>query len=347
MSRLSMKKVNRAITEKSLDPKSIAKFVSNTWINNTLGPIRTDVLAGTPKLFGTSWSVDIHANTASKPVIGTITVNKDMIVTRHTDLKTLERTLKKLVPRPINDRVVDKLILEDHRFYRSDSLVQCAKLKDASIPLLLTDPPYGISSPYSTEKQIPRRLRKNGADFIMPKGEFGAWDHKFSPQKWTDIILPKVNGWVTIFCAHRQIPEYSDILDGHGFVAVNALVWHKTNPVPFNHKFKMLSAWESAVMGKRPATKFNGKSVHNVFTYKSPSPQHRIHPTQKPVALMEKLVELFTDKGDLVLDPFAGGATTTLACMNTGRKSLAFENDRKYFELAVRRIRDNPPRLCC
>ncbi len=59
--------------------------------------------------------------------------------------------------------------------------------------LLLTDPPYGISSPYTCEKQVPRRLRKDGSDFIMPKGSFGEWD----------FPMKKI-----LQCIHRHIREY-------------------------------------------------------------------------------------------------------------------------------------------
>jgi len=210
------------------------------------------------------------------------------------------------------------------------------------VDLLLTDPPYGISVPYTCENQIPRRIRKDGSDFIMPKGEFGDWDHGFSPKKWTDVVIPKVRGWAVIFCAQSQIKEYSDILQDHKFNAIGMLVWHKTNPVPFNHRYKPINAWEAAVIGKRPGTKFNGKTVHNVFTFKSPSPQHRIHPTQKPLPLIETLVELFSSSGDLVLDPFAGSGTTVIASINKSRNVLAWENNMEHYEAATKRISE-----CC
>ena len=207
--------------------------------------------------------------------------------------------------------------------------------------LLLTDPPYGISNPYTCESQIPRRIRKDGSDFIMPRGEFGEWDYGFSPTSWTDVVLPKVRGWAVIFCAQSQIKEYSDILQRHKFNAVGTLVWHKTNPVPFNHKFKPINAWEAAVIGKRPGTKFNGKTVHNVFTYKSPSPQQRIHPTQKPLPLFEHLVDLFSSSKNLVLDPFAGSGTTVIAAMKMSRRVLAYENNKRYYDDAILRISES------
>ena len=105
----------------------------------------------------------------------------------------------------------------DFRF--GDGISGSTQLEDGSVDLLLTDPPYSISNPYTCEGQVPRRLRKNGRDFIMPKGHFGQWDYGFSPDEWTSAILPKVKGWAVFFCAQEQIGEYSEILRAHKFFA--------------------------------------------------------------------------------------------------------------------------------
>ena len=231
----------------------------------------------------------------------------------------------------------------DFRF--GDGIAGSAQLEDGSVDLLLTDPPYSISNPYTCEGQVPRRLRKNGRDFIMPKGHFGQWDYGFSPAEWTSVVLPKVRGWAVFFCAQEQIGEYSEILREHKFVAVGTLVWQKTNPVPFNHAYKPINAWEALVVGKRSGTKFNGHVVHNVFLHKSPSPQERIHPTQKPLGLISEFMELFSSQGDLVLDPFAGSGTTVAAAIELQRRVLAFENDAELFQAASKRIETSMERL--
>ena len=174
-------------------------------------------------------------------------------------------------------------------FRLGDGIEGAANLPDKSVDLLLTDPPYGISNAYTCETQVPRRLRKNGSDFIMPRGSFGEWDGPIAPDDWVNVVLPKVSGWAVIFCAQAQIGAYSDALRAHRFNSVGTLVWHKTNPVPFNHKYKPINAWEALVVGKRPGTKFNGQTVHNVFECKSPSPQQRIHPTQKTGAASRRV----------------------------------------------------------
>jgi site-specific DNA-methyltransferase (adenine-specific) len=86
---------------------------------------------------------------------------------------------------------------------------------------------------------------------------------------------------------------------------------------------------------KLPKFRNNGKMVFNVMDWlqdDQSSPLYRkVHPTQKPVRLMERLIEVFTDEGDVVIDPVAGSGSTLLAAFNKGRKAFGFEIDRKLY----------------
>lgn len=305
-----------------------ARYAANGAIGAGLcSSLRRRVASGRPvRRPGGGWDVPVVEAGRRGAVVGMVRVDDDNAARLMVDGEEIGRRLGMMAAEaavvPEGPLVTPRL-----RFSCGDGVAGAAKtLKDRTVDLLLTDPPYNISSPHASERQIPRRIRRTGADFIMPRGEFGGWDHGFST-KWTDVVLPKIRGWAVIFCAHAQIKEYGDHLAKHGFVAVGALAWHKTNPVPFNHRFKLLSAFETAVAGKRPGVKFNGKSVHNVFTYKSPSPGERLHPTQKPVALMKELVGLFSQPDGLVFDPFAGSATTLHAAVSQGRRYVGYELD--------------------
>ena len=228
---------------------------------------------------------------------------------------------------------------KEYQFLYTDGIKYAQSLPDFSVNLLLTDPPYGISKPYICENQIPRRLRPNGRDFIMPKGNFGDWDKEIRPDEWLHIMLPKVSGWFVSFCAHSQIGEFQNVLQEHKFVAIGAMVWQKTNPVPFNARNKPVNAWEAIVVGKRAGVKFNGEGVvHNVFKHKSPSPQKRIHTTQKPLDLIKQFIELFSQKGELVFDPFAGSGSTVIAAVQSGRTGIGCEVDKGIYHAACERI---------
>ena len=73
----------------------------------------------------------------------------------------------------------------------------------------------------------------------------------------------------------------------------------------------------------------------------------QIHPTQKPVRLLERLLALTTQPGDVVLDPFSGSCSTAIACVNTNREYIGFEIDKEYYEAGTKRLNDvlSNPRL--
>lgn len=320
------------------------KAAVNDWMSANLDGIRTQLALGTPTripLTPPRWLVPLVVKQGrSVHTIGDFRLDVQLNVVEAPERELIERGVQRVANRHDGSgELVVRRSLQEFGLFYGDGVEGAAQLSDKSVDLLLTDPPYSISDAYTCEKQIPRRLRADGGDFIMPKGDFGAWDKDFSPKAWTDVVLSKVGGWAVIFCAQAQIGDYVDILRSHGFNAVGTIVWHKTNPVPFNTRFKPVNAWEAGVIGKRPGTKFNGNgTVHNVFTYKSPSPQHRIHPTQKPLGLFRELTQLFSQAGDLVLDPFAGSATAVYAASELGRKVIAFENNESHYLAAKERV---------
>ena len=320
------------------------RAVANKWISDNFPTERRFLGHTSPVRHDTGWLVDLltwHGD--EKVALGKLAIvegtaslvdlSRDAIVTRLTDL---------IMPLCSSDVHEDCTEGDLYRFACGDGIEGARRLDDNSVDLLLTDPPYGISSPYTCEQQVPRRLRKDGRDFIMPRGHFGDWDDSFpSPRRMDCPKCFRRCGDGQSFSVHkRRSANIAICCRRRNSWAVGTLVWQKTNPVPFNHKWKPINAWEAIVIGKRPGTKFNGHVVHNVFVHKSPSPQKRIHPTQKPEALIAEFIGLFSDPVDFVLDPFAGSATTVVCAVQAGRRVLAFENDATHYRAAAQRIRD-------
>ena len=203
------------------------------------------------------------------------------------------------------------------------------EIPDRSVDLILADPPYGISRKLHCKGQ---RLGSTAKlDF-----DFGEWD-KFN-KKWFAIAIKKTRGWIISFCAKKDIGFYWNILERNGFVAIDALVWQKPDPLPLNAKSRFLNAWEAIVVGKRPGAYWGSNYFHNILNYQAPKNKERIHPTQKPLELIIKLIELTTKKGSIVLDPFMGSGTTAVACKTLRRHYIGFEISEKYCELARKRI---------
>ena len=343
MSRQDVSLDSNMLAQLSLEKKLKIRAAANEWISENF-PTNRRHLLHSPPVFDEAdgvWKTTLstHNLNGHSEEVGSLLIDDELRIVHSAEPAQVDQRLAALQRRdepqlPLFASFVGK----NYQFRFGDGIEAAKALPDKSIDLLLTDPPYGISKGYTSEKQVPRRLRKDGTDFIMPKGNFGEWDRAVSPRDWTSVVLPKVRGWFVTFCAQAQIGEYTQILTEYKFVAVGTLVWQKTNPVPFNHRYKPINAWEALVLGKRPGTKFNGSVVHNVFVYKSPSPQQRIHTTQKPVELMERFVELFSDEGDFVYEPFAGSATTVIAASGMGRKVLAYENDPQIYQSACERL---------
>ena len=329
--------------ELTVEQKLKIRAKANRWISSNFSKHRKFLSHSSPQYCAAdkAWETNVLTKNLNGHSLnlGRLLFDADAQIVLAEHPANIRNELKNLLrQKVVNTNFEEALVGRNYEFRLGDGIGGAELIHDYSIDLLLTDPPYGISKEYTCETQVPRRLRKDGTDFIMPKGNFGEWDAPISPSEWTKHILPKVRGWFVTFCAQAQIGEYCDILRRQKFVAVGTLVWQKTNPVPFNHKYKPINAWEALVIGKRPGTKFNGRVVHNVFSCKSPSPQQRIHTTQKPLALVKEFLELFSDEGDFVYDPFAGSATTVLAAIEMRRKVVAYEKDRDIYQAACERI---------
>jgi len=210
-----------------------------------------------------------------------------------------------------------------------DCVIGLDYIPDQSVDLVITDPPYGISKELNCKGERLGTTAK--LDF-----NFGEWD-KFNID-WFEIAIKKTRGWMMTFCAKKDVGYFIDILEKNGFVAIDVIVWQKPDPVPLNAKSRFLNAWEAIVVGKRPGAYWGSTYEHNIIKVQAPKGKNRIHPTQKPVELIKRLIELTTQKGDLVLDPFMGSGTTAVACIESKRDYLGFEISKEYHKQANNRI---------
>lgn len=134
----------------------------------------------------------------------------------------------------------------------------------------------------------------------------------------------------------------------------NLLVWYKTNPPPRMSKTNYVFANEFIVYaikekGKPSLSTFNFSSqstMHNTFITSALQGKERlknkdgtaIHPTQKPLSILKKLIEVSSKEGDIVLDPFMGIGSTAIACKELKRKFIGCELDMEYVKIANKRI---------
>lgn len=188
---------------------------------------------------------------------------------------------------------------------------------------VITDAPYD-------------RQTHAGARTLADGGEETPID--FEPLTNTEFVfmgLHLARRWVISFCALEQLGLYRETA---GDDWVRAGIWHRTDGTPQLTGDRPAQAAEGIAIMHRPGKKrWNGGGSRGLWSY-GVERTDRVHPTQKPLDLMLRLVELFTDPGDVVLDPFCGSGTTGVACLRLGRRFVGIELDPKYADVARERM---------
>lgn len=152
-------------------------------------------------------------------------------------------------------------------------------------------------------------------------------------------ICFSTDGWAILFCMAEGVRAWRDVIESTGAKYKRAMVWIKPDAMPqFNgqgpsigHEM-MVAAW----CGKGHSS-WNGGGRPGVFNY-TKNTLGAVHPTQKPIALMKKLVSLFSNEGQSICDPFMGSGSTGVAAVNLGRKFVGIEKDENHFQAACKRI---------
>jgi site-specific DNA-methyltransferase (adenine-specific) len=147
--------------------------------------------------------------------------------------------------------------------------------------------------------------------------------------------------WLLIFCQLEGVRPWRDACEPNFIVHRRTCIWVKPDGAPQFTGDRPGTGYECIeVMHALGASRWNGGGRRGVFTYNCNSQTRTAgdHETQKPIDLMVELVRLFTDPGDLILDPFAGSGTTGVAAIRLGRRFIGWERDPKYHAIAVKRL---------
>ena len=204
-----------------------------------------------------------------------------------------------------------------------DCLEGMKEIPDGGVDVVCTDIPYGCVNRSSNGL---RKLDRDAADVVT-----------FNLRELLDEILRVTRGSVYMFCGTEQVSEIRKTFITAG-LSTRLCIWEKTNPSPMNGQHIWLSGVECCVYAKKKNATFNEHCKNTVFRY--PTRPGKLHPTQKPVELMERFILASSKPGDVVLDPFMGSGTTAVACINTGRNFIGFELDPEYHAIAQQRITD-------
>jgi len=221
--------------------------------------------------------------------------------------------------------------------------------------LIIADIPYnlGINAYASNPSWYEGGDNKNGESKLAGK-EFFDTDKDFRISEFLHFCStmlrpePKETGsapCMIVFCAFEQQFELIEKAKKYGLNKYINLVFRKNfSAQVLKANMRVVGNCEYAViLYREKLPKFNnkGKMVMNCLDWFRDTETEKVHPTQKPIKVLENLISIFTDKGDVVIDPCAGSGSTLIACENLERKSFGFEIKKDFFKDAKRLIDSN------
>ncbi|HCE4999480.1 TPA: site-specific DNA-methyltransferase [Vibrio parahaemolyticus] len=214
-------------------------------------------------------------------------------------------------------------------------------MSDECVDLLLTDPPYKI-----TQGGRSKKVARNEVKGIFDRNRLGSRNGKLFQHndiKFSDWLpeayrVLKDGSHAYVMVNDKNMQELLNEASNVGFKLHNILVWKKNNATP--NRWYMKNSEFIVMFRKGKAKVINDCGSTSVFEIDNIRGD-RLHPTQKPVELFEKLILNSTMPGQVVFEPFSGSGSCLVACQNTGRHCVSAELDKAYFDVSVMRVKEN------
>ena len=240
----------------------------------------------------------------------------------------------------------------------NDSMQNWKKYPIQKAQLIIADVPYNVGNNFygSNPMWYNGGDNSNGESKLAGKAAFYS-DYNFNLYEYFHFCSqlmkkePKRGGergqasqapCMIVFCSFEQIPTLINAAKKHGFVHNIPLIFCKNySPQVLKANMRVVGATEYAILFYRtylPKFNNNGKMVFNWFSWEQDKDIPKIHPAQKPVSVLKRLIEIFTDEGDTVIDPCCGSGSTGRACMELKRNFYGFEISKEFYSKAVNQM---------
>ena len=227
---------------------------------------------------------------------------------------------------------------------QGDCLERMQEIPDGSIDMVLTDPPYGttackwdtvIDLPQMWE-QLKRITKPNGAIVMTASQPFTSALVMSNPKMFKYCwVWDKKKGGNIMSLKWQPYKTHEDIV----IFCKSAVNYH---PIKTPQKLRTGKTYSSGeangIKNYGDLRLYNDKHPKSILEISNANQKGKVHPTQKPVALMEYLIRTYTNEGETVLDFTCGSGTTGVACVNTARDFIGIELDQGYFDIAQQRI---------
>lgn len=240
------------------------------------------------------------------------------------------------------------MLINDHFQNFKVYQIPKAQLIIADIPYNIGKNAYGSNPSWYIDGD-----NKNGESELAGKALFDT-DKDFRPAEFMHFCStmlkkePKEKGQapaMIVFCEFEQQFSLIELAKRYGLNNYINLVFRKNfSAQVLKANMRIVGNCEYGLLlfrDKLPKFNNNGKMIFNCIDWVKDTKTEKIHPTQKPVELLEKLIEIFTDEGDVVIDPVAGSGTTLIAAENLKRKAYGFEIKKQFYREAKRLIEAN------
>lgn len=220
--------------------------------------------------------------------------------------------------------------------------------------LIIADVPYNLGNwAYASNPSWYKDGdNKNGESELAGK-EFFDTDKNFRPREFMHFCSqmlknePKQKNaapCMVLFCAWDEQMYYKKLAEDYGLKGCIPLVFRKNYSAQvLKANMKIVGNCEYGMVlyrDKLPKFRNDGQMIFNCFEWPREN-REKIHPTQKPIALLQKIISIFTDEGDVVIDPCAGSASTLRAAAELNRESYGFEIKKDFYELAKTKMLKN------
>jgi DNA modification methylase len=244
--------------------------------------------------------------------------------------------------------------------YHGDSINILKKLENNSVDVVFADPPYNM--------QLDKKLYRPDQTEVDGVGE-SQWDifasfkdyDEFSLQWLTQIQrILKDDGTFWVIGSYHNLFRLGKIIQDLGFWVLNDIIWAKSNPMPNFKGTRFTNSHETLLWcSKSKNSKYyfhyhsmkilnDDKQMTSIWEFPICSGSERIkssynktaHPTQKPLALLNRILLASTKEGDVILDPFLGTGTTGVVCKKLGRKFVGIEKEEEYLQISKDRIQN-------
>lgn len=227
--------------------------------------------------------------------------------------------------------------------YLGNCLDKLKQINDNSIDLIVTDPPYLVTSRGSAGNaggMLQKDVNKKGKVFKYNNISCS----QYAPEFYRVL---KDGSHCYVMTNHVNLIEMLNTFTSNGFHFIKSLIWNKGNKIM--GQFYMSQFEYILFFRKGKGVKINNCGTSDIIDVPNKKTKNKdgknIHDTEKPVKLMEILIENSSKENDIVMDPFMGVGSTGIACVNTNRNFIGAELDENYFNIAKERINKTPNQL--